>query len=80
MGELYPLARPTHKKAAAWPILGRTMRREVVESLAAFAAIGLPQARRFSLGLNTYCLRFQRWDDRKLLEYCGQGRWVPQTA
>jgi sugar phosphate isomerase/epimerase len=27
-------------------------------------------ARRWPLGINTYCLRFQRWNDRKLLDYC----------
>src|SRR5690242_14186553 len=24
---------------------------------------------RFPIGLNTYCLRFQRWNDEKLLDY-----------
>jgi sugar phosphate isomerase/epimerase len=27
-------------------------------------------ARRWPLGLNTYCLRFLRWNDRQLLDYC----------
>ena len=26
--------------------------------------------RKWPLGINTYCLRFQRWNDRQLLEYC----------
>ena len=41
-------------------------RREFVGSLAAFAAVGFSPPRRWPLGLNTYCLRFQRWSDRKL--------------
>lgn len=45
-------------------------RRDFVGSLAAFAAVGLSPGRRWPLGLNTYCLRFQRWSDRKLLDYC----------
>ena len=49
-------------------------RRDFVGSVAAFAAVGLPPARRFPLGLNTYCLRFQRWHDRRLLEYCAGQR------
>src|SRR5215813_8999078 len=28
--------------------------------------------RKWPLGLNTYCLRFQRWNDRKLFDYCVQ--------
>lgn len=27
-------------------------------------------ARRWPLGINTYCLRFQRWNDRRLIDYC----------
>ena len=49
-------------------------RRDFVGSMAAFAAVGLPQGRRWPLGLNTYCLRFQRWHDRRLLEYCAGQR------
>ncbi|MDX1983990.1 MAG: TIM barrel protein [Bryobacteraceae bacterium] len=26
--------------------------------------------RRWPLGINTYCLRFQRWNDRRLFDYC----------
>jgi 3-oxoisoapionate decarboxylase len=26
--------------------------------------------RQWPLGINTYCLRFQRWNDRRLMEYC----------
>jgi hypothetical protein len=28
-----------------------------------------PPARTWRLGLNTYCLRFQRWNDRQLFDY-----------
>ena len=27
-------------------------------------------SRRWALGINTYCLRFQRWNDRQLFDYC----------
>jgi sugar phosphate isomerase/epimerase len=27
-------------------------------------------ARKWPLGINTYCLRFQRWNDRRLMDYC----------
>src|SRR5947199_5723446 len=30
-----------------------------------------PPARKWPLGLNTYSLRFQRWNDRQLIDYCG---------
>src|SRR5512140_1001970 len=36
----------------------------------ACAARGSVPSRRWPLGLNTYCLRFQRWNDRQLLDYC----------
>ena len=26
--------------------------------------------RKWPLGINTYCLRFQRWNDRQLFDYC----------
>src|SRR5436309_11955465 len=29
-----------------------------------------PTSRKWPLGLNTYCLRFQRWNDRQLIDYC----------
>jgi sugar phosphate isomerase/epimerase len=49
-------------------------RREFALSLAAFTAVGLSPARRWLLGLNAYCLRFQRWPDRQLLDYCAGQR------
>lgn len=33
------------------------------------AALGAAPARRWRLGLNTYCLRFQKWTDRQLFDY-----------
>jgi len=45
-------------------------RREFFASTLAFAAQSSAATRKWPLGLNTYCLRFQRWDDRKLMEYC----------
>lgn len=47
-------------------------RRNFVSSLGtAFSALQMPaESRRWSLGLNTYCLRFQRWNDRQLIDYC----------
>jgi hypothetical protein len=41
--------------------------------LSASLALALPikaQTRKWQLGINTYCLRFQRWNDRQLLDYC----------
>ena len=43
--------------------------------LGAFLASALPAAsatRKWPLGLNTYCLRFERWNDRRLIDYCRQ--------
>ena len=37
------------------------------------AVLALPTAcasRKWPLGINTYCLRFQRWNDRQLIDYC----------
>jgi sugar phosphate isomerase/epimerase len=31
---------------------------------------GVAASRKWPLGINTYCLRFQRWDDRRLIDYC----------
>lgn len=43
-------------------------------SLAPLAAPldGTPPAKPWPLGINTYCLRFQRWNDRRLFEYCAE--------
>src|ERR1700722_16371204 len=34
------------------------------------AATSAAAARRWQLGVNTYCLRFQKWNDRQLIDYC----------
>jgi 3-oxoisoapionate decarboxylase len=39
-------------------------------STAAGAAVLSAQSRQWPLGINTYCLRFQRWNDRQLIDYC----------
>lgn len=41
-------------------------RRTFLSSSLALAAA----PRRWPLGINTYCLRFQRWNDRRLIDYC----------
>lgn len=41
---------------------------------AAAAARSFAAPRTWRLGLNTYCLRFQRWNDRQLLDYCAKQR------
>lgn len=43
-------------------------RRAFLGSAAALAASAAP--RRWPLGINTYCLRFQKWNDRRLVDYC----------
>ena len=40
----------------------------VLAGYAARASAASP--RKWPLGINTYCLRFQRWTDRQLLDYC----------
>src|SRR5580692_7632249 len=32
----------------------------------------LAAPRKWPLGINTYCLRFQRWNDRQLIDYCAK--------
>lgn len=36
----------------------------------AAASTSLAASRKWALGINTYCLRFQRWNDRQLFDYC----------
>jgi sugar phosphate isomerase/epimerase len=36
----------------------------------AAAAPLIAASRRWPLGINTYCLRFQKWNDRQLIDYC----------
>src|SRR6516165_1219896 len=46
-------------------------RRDFLGALAALAAPSLHAAPRgWKLGINTYCLRFQKWNDRQLFDYC----------
>jgi len=46
-------------------------RRNFLASAAAALAVPARSApREWRLGLNTYCLRFERWDDRRLIDYC----------
>jgi 3-oxoisoapionate decarboxylase len=45
-------------------------RRNFLGSALALAAPLSGAARQWPLGINTYCLRFQRWNDRQLFDYC----------
>jgi sugar phosphate isomerase/epimerase len=51
-------------------------RRDFLASSLTGLAAGLAPAtaatRRWKLGLNTYCLRFEKWNDRRLFDYCIQ--------
>ncbi|MCX6593915.1 MAG: TIM barrel protein [Acidobacteria bacterium] len=47
-----------------------TRRSFLTSTLAASAAAAAPPADPWPLGINTYCLRFQRWNDRKLIDWC----------
>lgn len=51
-------------------------RRTFLSSAVSVAAAPLWSAepRRWPLGINTYCLRFQRWNDRQLIDYCRKQR------
>jgi sugar phosphate isomerase/epimerase len=46
------------------------VRRDFLRSSLLLALPAVAAARQWRLGVNTYCLRFQRWNDRKLMEYC----------
>src|ERR1700732_1860791 len=45
-------------------------RREFFGSTLAFAVPAAAASRQWPLGINTYCLRFQRLNDRQLVDYC----------
>jgi 3-oxoisoapionate decarboxylase len=45
-------------------------RRDFLGSAFAVALPAQAAPRQWPLGINTYCLRFQRWNDRKLVDYC----------
>ena len=49
-----------------------TRRHFLASTLALAAASAAP--RRWPLGINTYCLRFQRWNDRRLFDFCSQSK------
>ncbi|MGH9665751.1 MAG: sugar phosphate isomerase/epimerase family protein, partial [Bryobacteraceae bacterium] len=51
-----------------------TRRRFLGSALAgpALAMASNAAGRNWPLGLNTYCLRFQKWTDRQLFDYCGR--------
>ena len=57
-------------------MLGKKMtRRNFVGSALSFAAAaplarGKNSVQKWPLGINTYCLRFQKWNDRQLVDYC----------
>lgn len=50
----------------------RMTRRTFLSSALAAAAPLAGASRRWPLGINTYCLRFQKWNDRQLIDYCTQ--------
>src|SRR5688500_13186539 len=45
-------------------------RREVLVSMLALATPLAGATRKWPLGIDTYCLRFQRWNGRQLFDYC----------
>lgn len=46
------------------------MTRRAFVGAVAGAAMARPPADPWPLGINTYCLRFQKWNDRQLIDYC----------
>src|SRR3954447_20373644 len=47
-------------------------RRSFLTGGAAAVGMAATASREWPLGINTYCLRFQRWNDRQLIDYCTQ--------
>ena len=45
-------------------------RRELLGSALAFPAVAYAAPRQWRLGINTYCLRFWKWNDRQLFDFC----------
>jgi sugar phosphate isomerase/epimerase len=45
-------------------------RRKFLGSALALAMPAFADGRKWPLGINTYCLRFERWNDRRLFDYC----------
>jgi sugar phosphate isomerase/epimerase len=47
-----------------------TRRNFLATTSLALATPAFPATRRWKLGLNTYCLRFEKWKDRQLFDFC----------
>jgi sugar phosphate isomerase/epimerase len=47
-------------------------RREFAGAALALPLLGYAAPRKWQLGYNTYCLRFQRWNDRQLFDFAAQ--------
>lgn len=47
-----------------------TRRSFLTATASAGAAMAMPPADPWPLGINTYCLRFQKWNDRQLIDWC----------
>jgi sugar phosphate isomerase/epimerase len=47
-------------------------RRDLLLSTLALAVPAAAQPRKWQLGYNTYCLRFERWNDRQLFDYAAK--------
>jgi len=47
-----------------------TRRNFLAAAAGAGAAMAMPPADPWPLGINTYCLRFQKWTDRQLIDWC----------
>ncbi len=45
-------------------------RRELLAASLALPFCAVAAPRQWRLGLNTYCLRFEKWNDRQLMDYC----------
>src|SRR6266568_7087888 len=63
-------SRPIDNRSAGFHPAPQVMTRR---DFIGYALLALPAAaapRKWPLGINTYCLRFQRWNDRQLFDYC----------
>jgi sugar phosphate isomerase/epimerase len=47
-------------------------RRDFLGASLALPLLASAAPRKWQLGYNTYCLRFERWNDRQLFDYCAQ--------
>jgi len=50
--------------------LSTLSRRAFLAATLSGAVSAAATGRKWPLGINTYCLRFQRWNDRRLMDYC----------